>query len=271
MRFERNEPVVHENDALIITASPSAVEPAPRPGATTSSRPTRPPSVLRRVARAGFSLASSLQPMIWSGTVPAIIAATLESILVSATWTSPTPSPRSSPPAIALAPSSARVIRSEVPRHARIAPSSTAAVRKRVPAARSGGIVSTAILIPKYVEPQTTYTMRSAIQTCLTGAVMQRRNAVGAMAVRTPGCARCTPRRRFRLLLEWSAVANHAARSVGSDPGPDATGSDPYGSDPVGQSQRRDSRNAALISPTWLYVCGKLPLCSSVSGRMSSE
>ena len=31
-----------------------------------------------------------------------------------------------------------------------------AATRKRDPAARSGGIVSTAILIPKYVEPHTT-------------------------------------------------------------------------------------------------------------------
>lgn len=37
------------------------------------------------------------------------------------------------------------------------------------------------------------------------------------------------------------------------------------------QSQRRDNRNAALINPTWLYVCGKLPLCSNESGRMSSE
>ena len=26
-----------------------------------------------------------------------------------------------------------------------------------------------------------------------------------------------------------------------------------------GRSQRRDRRNAALMSPTWLYVCGKLP------------
>ena len=39
----------------------------------------------------------------------------------------------------------------------------------------------------------------------------------------------------------------------------------------IRQSQRRDSLNAALINPTCEYVCGKLPLCSRVSGRMSSE
>ena len=109
--------------------------------------------------------------MICSGTVPAIIAATLESILVSAMWTTPTPSARSSPPASALAPSSARLTRRDVPRHARIAASRIAAVRKREPAARSGGSVSTAILIAKYVEPHTTYTTASAIQTCRAGAV----------------------------------------------------------------------------------------------------
>ena len=94
--------------------------------------------------------------MICSGTVPAMIAATLESMRVSATCTSPTPSPRSSPPAIPLAMSSARVTRSDVPRKARIAARRSAATRKREPAASSGGIVSTAILIPKYVDPHTT-------------------------------------------------------------------------------------------------------------------
>ena len=39
---------------------------------------------------------------------------------------------------------------------------------------------------------------------------------------------------------------------------------------PETQSQGRDSRKAALIRPTWLYVCGKLPLWTRVSGRMSS-
>ncbi len=113
--------------------------------------------------------------MICSGTVPAIIAATLESILVSATWTSPTPSPSSNAPTEADAASSRRVIRSEVPRQARIAARRTPATRKRDPAARRGGIVSTATLIPKYVDPHTTYTTRRAIQTCLAGAVTVRR------------------------------------------------------------------------------------------------
>ena len=87
--------------------------------------------------------------MICSGTVPAIIAATLESILVSATWTRPTPSPSSSPPTTKVAPSSRRVTRRDVPRQARMAASRSAAVRNLDPAASSGGIVSTAILIPR--------------------------------------------------------------------------------------------------------------------------
>ena len=94
--------------------------------------------------------------MICSGTVPAMMAATLESMRVSATCTRPTPSPSRSPPAIALATISARVTRNDVPRQARIAASRSAATRNRDPAARSGGIVSTATLIPKYVDPQTT-------------------------------------------------------------------------------------------------------------------
>ena len=80
-----NEPSVQHIVALTITASPSAVEPAPRPGATTRPRPMSPVSVLRRVARAGLSPATRRSTMICNGTVPAIIAATLESILVSAT------------------------------------------------------------------------------------------------------------------------------------------------------------------------------------------
>ena len=155
-RFDRNEPVDHAIVEAIITASPSAVDPAPSPGATTNRRPTRPAIVLRRVARAGFSRAIRRRPMICSGTVPAIIAATLESMRVSAMCTTPTPSPRRSPPAIALATSSARETRSDVPRKARIAARRSAATRNRDPAATSGGIVSTAILIPKYVEPHTT-------------------------------------------------------------------------------------------------------------------
>ncbi len=110
-RFERKEPVDHENDAAIMIASPSAVDPAPRPGATTRPSPASPARVLRRVASAGCSPASSRMPMICSGTVPAIIAATLESIRVSATWTIPTPSVRRSSPASALPTSSARVTR----------------------------------------------------------------------------------------------------------------------------------------------------------------
>ena len=110
--------------------------------------------------------------MIWSGTVPAIIAATLESIRVSATCTRPTPKVRRSNPAAALPTSSRRVIRRLVPRSARTAARIVPATRKRLPAAKSGGMVSTATLIPKYVEPHTTQTVSRAIQTCLTGAVI---------------------------------------------------------------------------------------------------
>ena len=140
---------------LTITASPSAVDPDPSPGATTSTSPTSPASVDTRVARAGLCPDASRRRTIWSGTVPTIMAATLESIRVSATCTRPTPNPRSSVPTIALAPSSRLEIRRLFPRRRRMAARRRAATRKRLPAASSGGMVSIAILIPRYVEPQT--------------------------------------------------------------------------------------------------------------------
>ena len=61
------------------------------PGPTTSARPTRPTPAASTVARGTRSPASARQTTICSGTEPAIIAATPESILVSATCTRPTP------------------------------------------------------------------------------------------------------------------------------------------------------------------------------------
>ena len=92
--METNDPIDQLIDAMSITARPSAVEPAPRPGATTSPRPTSPVSALSCVARAGCSRPIVRMTMICSGTVPTMIAATLESIRVSATCTRPTPSVR---------------------------------------------------------------------------------------------------------------------------------------------------------------------------------
>ena len=97
-------------------ARPSAVEPAPSPGATTSPSPASPASVLSRVARATRSPEARRSAITWSGTVPAIIAATLESMRVSAMWTTPTPSVSRSRPAVAAPTSSRRVTRRLFPR-----------------------------------------------------------------------------------------------------------------------------------------------------------
>ena len=87
---------------------------------------------------------------------PAIIAATPESILVSAKCTIPTPQPRRTTPSPAAASASRRGTRRERRRSARTAARIVAAARNRVPAVRKGGSVRTAILIPRYVDPQTT-------------------------------------------------------------------------------------------------------------------
>jgi hypothetical protein len=154
-RGERKEPIDQETDAATMTRRPTAVEPAPRPGAITSPSPTSPASVLSRVARAGLSPAASRSRITCSGTVPAIIAATLESILVSATCTTPTPRVRRSKPTAAVESSSRRVTLKLRPRAASSAVRISPAAKKRDPAVSSGGSVSTAILIAKYVEPQT--------------------------------------------------------------------------------------------------------------------
>ena len=131
------------------------MEPASKPGAMTSASPTSPTSVARRIPRDTRSPTAERRRTTCSGTVPAIIAATLESMRVSATWTTPTPSVRSSKPTSALDASSRRVTRRLCPRAAstvaRIAP----AARKRLPAEKRGGSVSTTTLIPRYVDPQT--------------------------------------------------------------------------------------------------------------------
>ena len=95
-----------------------------------------------RVERDGLSPARMRMPTICSGTVPTIIAATLESMRVSATCTMPLPSVSSSAPAAALASSSRRVTRKLVPRSARIVASTPAATTNRAPAERSGGSIS---------------------------------------------------------------------------------------------------------------------------------
>ena len=80
------------------------------------------------------------------------------------------------------APRSSRlVIRRLVPRSARAAARTEPATRNLLPPARSGGIVSTATWMPKYVEPHTTHTVTRAIQTCLAGAVMSMRTFGGVL------------------------------------------------------------------------------------------
>jgi hypothetical protein len=75
---------------------------------------------------------------------------------VSATWTTPTPSVSKSTPIDTHERSSRLVILRLRARSPRIAVRIKLAVRKRDPAVSSGGSVSTATLIAKYVDPQTT-------------------------------------------------------------------------------------------------------------------
>ena len=115
----------------------------------------RPTSTLSRVASATRSRASVRSRITCSGTEPAIIAAMLESMRVSARVTTPTPRPSSASPRSADEASSRRVTRMLRPRSTRISASSAPASRKREPAERNAGSVRTEILIATYVEPQT--------------------------------------------------------------------------------------------------------------------
>lgn len=79
----------------------------------------------------------------------------------------------------ALAISRRGALRTAVPRRTtRKLPSSRAALRNRSPSARSAGTVSTVTAIPKYVEPQMTYTSESAVHT-FGGARLRRRQREG--------------------------------------------------------------------------------------------
>ncbi len=154
--LEKNDPVDHDTDAPSMSASPIACEPPETPlGITIKASPARPTMALSLVAVAIRSRASVRQRMTWSGTEPAIMAAMLESIRVSASVTTPTPRPSSATPRAAAAPASRHGTRSRVRRSARIAASSNPATMNRRPAERSAGIVRTVILIARYVDPQT--------------------------------------------------------------------------------------------------------------------
>ena len=78
-------------------ASPTALDASP-PGITISASPARPTSTLSLVASATRSRASVRSRITCSRTEPAIIAAMLESIRVSASVTIPTPSASSDSP-----------------------------------------------------------------------------------------------------------------------------------------------------------------------------
>jgi len=117
--------------------------------------PARPTTALSFVAVATRSRAIVRHTITCSGTEPAIMAATLESIRVSASVTTPTPQVSSITPIPAAARASRHGTRNGVPRRARIAASSRPARTNREPAERSGGNVRTETLIAKYVEPQT--------------------------------------------------------------------------------------------------------------------
>ncbi len=148
-RCPKNEPSDQDTVAPTMITSPSVLDAPSPPGTTTSASPARPASTESCVARATRSRKTVRRRMIWSGTVPAIIAATLESIRVSASATTPTPSPSSAIPTSADEPSSLRDTRMSRPVASRIAASTMPASRKRPPVERNGGRVSTETLIAR--------------------------------------------------------------------------------------------------------------------------
>ena len=125
-------------------------------GTMISARPARPTTALSFVAVATRSRAIVRQRITCSGTEPAIIAATLESIRVSASVTTPTPQREERHPEADGGASLAPRDTQRCPSRARGSP--RAGGRRAVnrsPAERSGGSVRTETLIAKYVEPQT--------------------------------------------------------------------------------------------------------------------
>ena len=151
-----NDPVDQAIEPQSMIASPIAAEPPEMPaGPMIRARPPIPTTAATLVAVATCSRASVRHRITWSGTDPAIIAATLESIRVSARVTTPTPQASSMTPITRAARASRHGTRRGVRRRARIVPRRRPATVNRSPAERRGGIVSTEILIAKYVDPQT--------------------------------------------------------------------------------------------------------------------
>ena len=154
-RLERNEPVAHITEEQ--TTSRSAQSGAPPLGRTRSASPAKPTTTPPIATRGGRSPVAVRMSTIQSGTAPMISAAS-----PVGTWRSATNStafaPGSSAPTSTHEASCARVTRSTcAPRRHAVKPAmSSPAARKRVPTANSGGIVSPASLMPRYVEPQIT-------------------------------------------------------------------------------------------------------------------
>jgi hypothetical protein len=108
-----------------------------------------PAAAATRVAWMTRSRATVRQTTTWTGTDPAIIAATLESIRVSATITTPTPHASRVTPSASADASSRRETRSGRPATRSASPSASPAARNRVPPEKRGGCVRTAILIAR--------------------------------------------------------------------------------------------------------------------------
>ena len=118
------------------------------------------------VVRCGRSPLSVRKSAIQSGTLPKMRAERPLATCRSATKSTAFAPGRSAPTSTHEA-SSPLVARStRLPRrHAVNANMSAAAARKRTPTAKSGGIVSPVNSMPRYVEPQITYTVARATQT----------------------------------------------------------------------------------------------------------
>src|SRR4051812_34933498 len=148
-------------------ATPSGLPVPPPRVSVSSASPPKPTSTPASVAAAGRSPVISRNTTSHSGTLAMSSAARPLDMWSSATPTMPFPPVSSNSPTSAAVASRRHGTRSTRGPFliASTAPSSTAAVTNRRPALIIGGIVCTTKWMPRYVEPQTTYTIGRAIQT----------------------------------------------------------------------------------------------------------
>ena len=152
-RDERNEPVAHITAEQTHSAIPHQV--APPEGCASTATPAKPTPTLASACHGSRSWPASRSTTSQSGTEAMISEASPVGTLRSAKKRTAF-APGSRQPTMTQEPRARRDMRSEPPRAVTISAISVPAVMKRVETAKSGGIVSPAYAMPRYVEPQMT-------------------------------------------------------------------------------------------------------------------